>query len=63
MLKDSVKYKESPHQKVKSNCMFPSSFYCMRQQLSSKKRNNSYTREHSQSVEEPLSLMVKQFYK
>lgn len=52
-------------QQNKSNCMFPSSFYCMRQQLNTKKRNNSYnnSRTHSQSVEEPLSIMIKQFYK
>lgn len=44
MLKDSVKFKDSPQLKNKINSPFPSSFYCIRQQLNSKKRTSSYSR-------------------
>ena len=37
MLKDSVKFKEDRRPKNKSNLMFPSSFYGIKQQFSAKK--------------------------
>jgi hypothetical protein len=55
ILRDSVKYKNSPESKVKSGFVFPSSFYCIRQQLNSKKKGIlNRSREKSESGEDHI---------
>lgn len=54
-LKDSVKYRDGKY-KIKGSLMFPSSFYGVKQQLSSKKRSTSY------NIDETLAITVKNLY-